>query len=162
MILYHGSNMIIDKPITTKSRESVDFGKGFYTTDIKSQAIDWTKKVRSLGEDGIVSIYELDDDIFLDKSINIKNFDSYSKEWLHYVTSCRKEEIVPFYDVIIGSMADDRVYNSIELYINGFISEDEALKRLSFPIENRQICFRSQNVIDKYLKYKGCEKYAGK
>ena len=46
--------------------------------------------------------------------------------------------------------------------MSDLISEEEALKRLSFPIENRQICFRNQEVIDKYLVYKGCDEYVSK
>lgn len=34
MILYHGSNVIIDKPDLMRSRINEDFGKGFYTTPI--------------------------------------------------------------------------------------------------------------------------------
>ena len=162
MILYHGSSIIVDKSLVSKSRDSVDFGMGFYTTDIKSQAIRWTERLTILGKKGYVSKYEIDNSVFKNPNIKVKNFENYDREWLRYVVACRKKEEVPFYDIIIGSMANDRVYNAIELYMSDLISEEEALKRLSFPIENRQICFRNQEVIDKYLVYKGCDEYVSR
>lgn len=36
--LYHASKVIVDKPDVFHSRESLDFGKGFYLTRLKSQA----------------------------------------------------------------------------------------------------------------------------
>lgn len=38
MILYHGSNLKIDKIELSKCRPYKDFGKGFYCTTIKKQA----------------------------------------------------------------------------------------------------------------------------
>ena len=38
MIVYHGSYCIVDKPDIRYSREALDFGKGFYLTNIKEQA----------------------------------------------------------------------------------------------------------------------------
>jgi hypothetical protein len=38
MILYHGSNIIIEDIDSNKCRPYKDFGKGFYCTTIKSQA----------------------------------------------------------------------------------------------------------------------------
>lgn len=60
------------------------------------------------------------------------------------------------YDVIIGGIADDKIYNTIELYQDNLIEKDEALKRLKYYKPNEQICITNQNVIDKYLKFR-CE-----
>ena len=35
MIVYHGSYCIVDKPDIKFSREALDFGKGFYVTNIR-------------------------------------------------------------------------------------------------------------------------------
>ena len=32
MKLYHGSTVIVDKPLVSYGRDNLDFGKGFYTT----------------------------------------------------------------------------------------------------------------------------------
>lgn len=60
------------------------------------------------------------------------------------------------YDVILGGIADDKIYNTIELYQGNLIEKDEVLKRLKYYKPNGQICITNQNVIDKYLKIR-CE-----
>jgi hypothetical protein len=56
-------------------------------------------------------------------------------------------------DIIIGGIADDRVYNTIELYEDNLINKEEALKRLRYYKPNNQICIVNQEIIDKYLNY---------
>lgn len=73
MILYHGSNMIVDKPMLIKQNRFLDFGNGFYTTTNKEQAINFAKKVVALRNGKpIVNIYEFDEDSIV--GLNIKNF----------------------------------------------------------------------------------------
>ena len=36
MKLYHGSTVIVDKPLVSYGRDNLDFGKGFYTTNMQS------------------------------------------------------------------------------------------------------------------------------
>lgn len=55
--------------------------------------------------------------------------------------------------MIIGGIADDRVYNTMELYEDNLISKEEALKRLKYYKPNNQICIVNQDIIDKVLKY---------
>ena len=45
MILYHGSNMIVDEPKIFKGNRPLDFGEGFYLTTNKEQAKQWAKRV---------------------------------------------------------------------------------------------------------------------
>lgn len=40
-LLYHGSNVEIPQPDVLHSRDDVDFGRGFYTTALKEQAVSW-------------------------------------------------------------------------------------------------------------------------
>ncbi len=55
--------------------------------------------------------------------------------------------------MVIGGVANDKVFNTIELYFDGLIGKTEALKRLKFEDPNLQICFRSQDMIEKCLKF---------
>ena len=57
------------------------------------------------------------------------------------------------YDIIIGGIADDRVYNTIELFEDNLINKEEALKRLRYYKPNNQICIVNQEIINKYLNY---------
>ena len=54
---------------------------------------------------------------------------------------------------MIGGIADDRVYNTMELYVDNLISKEEALKRLKYYKPNNQICIVNQDIIDLHLKF---------
>ena len=41
MKLYHGSTVAVKNPSLNPGRPNADFGKGFYTTSSKEQAIRW-------------------------------------------------------------------------------------------------------------------------
>ena len=56
MKLYHGSTVIVDKPLVSYGRDNLDFGKGFYTTRMQRQAEKWIQRFISLGKKGIISI----------------------------------------------------------------------------------------------------------
>jgi len=74
---------------------------------------------------------------------------------VRFLLGCREESNVYLeYDMVLGGIADDRVYNTIELYQDHLIEKDEALKRLQYYKPNQQICIINQKIIDKYLKYK--------
>lgn len=47
MIVYHGSYCEIKLPNIVFSRDDLDFGKGFYVTSIKEQAINWAGMILS-------------------------------------------------------------------------------------------------------------------
>lgn len=64
MILYHGSNTVVEKPRLIEQNRFLDFGYGFYTTTNKSQAESFAKKVVvRRGGTPTVNIYEIDDNI---------------------------------------------------------------------------------------------------
>ena len=85
-------------------------------------------------------------------------FETYSEEWLDFILSCRKGSDETDYDIVIGGVANDKVFNTIELYYDGLIDKTEALKRLRYENPNLQICFRTQEVIEKYLSFEGSRK----
>ena len=155
MILYHGSYLEIDKPDLMHSRDNVDFGKGFYTTPIYEQAVKWCGKFRRRGQNGIISKYEFD--MENTKDWNILKFDAYSEEWLDFILNCRRGKDVSDYDIVIGGVANDKVFNTVELYFEGLIDKKEALNRLRYEKPNLQICFRTSKVINA-LHFEGSEK----
>ena len=154
MIVYHGSYCVVKTPSITFSRDSLDFGKGFYVTSIKTQAINWPERFKKRGKKAYLNSYSLDIDK-LKENCKVKIFDSYNLEWLDFIIECRNmSDIYMKYDIIIGGIADDKIYNTIELYQDNLIEKDEALKRLKYYKPNEQICITNQNVIDKYLKFR--------
>jgi len=153
MILYHGSYMAVEKPDIWRSREKLDFGKGFYTTPFREQAVKWTARfLRRYGQ-RIISSYEIDE-TSIRKNLRLLEFTSYSEEWLDFVTLCRmgvgKNDS---YDLIIGSVANDKVFDALEAYFNGFSDKSTAIQRLRFEQPNLQYCFTNQKAIDNYLHF---------
>lgn len=154
MILYHGSYLEIDKPDLSHSRDNVDFGRGFYTTPIYEQAAKWCGRFKRQGKVGIVSKYKFDMENKDDWKV--LEFESYSEEWLDFILNCRRMKDNTDYDIVIGGVANDKVFNTIELFFEGLIDKTEAINRLRYEKPNLQICFRSEEVIKK-LQFEGSE-----
>ena len=157
MILYHGSYSAIEHPDISFSRDYVDFGKGFYTTPIKEQAEKWCQRFIRKNKKGVVSKYVLDDSII--NKLKVLEFVAYDDKWLDFILNCRSGKDQSDYDIVIGGVANDKVFNTVELYFDGLIDKKEAIKRLTYEKINLQVCIRNQEVIDRYLVYKGSEEH---
>lgn len=155
MILYHGSCVIVDKPDLTHSRPNVDFGKGFYTTPLYEQAKKWCARFKRRGKDGIVSRYMFNENAY--QTLKVQTFDSYSEDWLDFILNCRKGNDSTDYDLVIGGVANDKVFNTVELFFDGLIDKKEAINRLQYEKPNLQIAFRTEKALS-YLRFEGSEK----
>ena len=154
MILYHGSYVQVSKPDLSFSRKELDFGTGFYTTSIKEQAEKWSLKFKKRHEQSMISTYEFDEKI-IDK-IRALKFNSYSEEWLDFVVLCRMgKNLEENYDLIIGGIANDDVFNTLQLFLDKLIPKQETLKRLQYEKPNIQYCFKNQSIIDAHLHFTG-------
>lgn len=157
MIVYHGSTEIVANPLTSVGRDNLDFGKGFYVTDIIEQAISWAKRPLNGGSTKYVNVYNLDMDSIKDEGYKLLSFEAYDKEWLDFVVGNRRGEALWHgFDMIKGGIANDRIFNTVELYSANLISSDEALQRLKYHKPNNQICILNQSIIDnemQFLKY---------
>ncbi len=138
MKLYHGSTVIIDKPPVSYGRDNLDFGKGFYTTNMQSQAEKWVQRFISLGKKGIINVYN-SEDADIQKKYSYKKSSEYNDEWLDFILACRggaKDYLN--YDIIEGGIANDKVFNTEFLKItrgasNGLFQISE-LKNLSLKL----------------------------
>ena len=154
MRLFHSSNVIVDCPDTRHSRLYLDFGRGFYLTSIYDQAVRYAQRFKRRGQPAWLNIYELSGDVQQWKS---RYFDSYDKEWLDFVASCRDGENNGDYDMIIGGIANDKVILTLDRYFMGEISQEEALGLLKYEKPNIQYCIRSESMLQKCLTYIGAE-----
>ena len=155
MILYHGSYCEIDKPDLKHSRPNVDFGRGFQTTPIYEQAVKWCGKFKRRGRDGNVSRYQFNENAY--DVLRILKFESYSEEWLDFILNCRSGKDTSNYDIVMGGVANDKVFNTVELFFDGLIDKTEAINRLRYEKPNLQVCFRTENALADYLKFDGSE-----
>lgn len=155
MILYHGSYLEIAEPDLKHSRPNVDFGLGFYTTPLHEQAEKWCGKFKRRGKEGIISHYAFDENSY--DTLKVLKFDSYSEEWLDFILNCRRGKDTTNYDIVIGGVANDKVFNTVELFFDGLIDKTEAINRLRYEKPNLQICFRTEKAL-RQLHFEGSEK----
>ncbi len=154
MIVYHGSNLEIAKPDLKHSRANVDFGLGFYTTPLYEQAAKWCDRFKRRGTAGIISRFFFDEGQYA--VLKILKFDSYSEEWLNFILCCRSGKDQTNYDIVIGGVANDKVFNTVELFFDGLIDKNEAINRLRYEKPNQQICFRTEKAL-RQLHFEGSE-----
>ena len=154
MILYHGSLLEIEKPDLVHSRPNVDFGRGFYVTPLYEQAEKWCGKFIRRGKDSIISCYKYDES--REVELKILKFDSYSEEWLDFILDCRSGNDLTDYDLVAGGVANDKVFNTVELFFDGLIDKTEAINRLRYEKPNMQMCFRTEKALS-LLHFEGSE-----
>lgn len=160
MILYHGSYVTIEKPDLSFSRLRTDFGKGFYVTPLKEQAISWSRRFIKEHGTAVISSYnfQAEAENTLPSEVKILEFDTHSVEWLDFITACRLGRPVDAeWDFVIGGVANDKVFDTLQLYFDGLIRAEEAIGRLRYNKPNFQYCFKNQSLIDEHLRYISAE-----
>lgn len=127
MILYHGSNVTVEKPVLVKQNRFLDFGFGFYTTTNKEQAKDFAE-------------------------CNVLSFDEPDEAWLDFVAQNRQGMYSgEKYDLIYGPVANDDVYRTITLYMTGILSKEQTLEALKIRKLYNQLVFTSEKSLG-YIK----------
>ena len=160
MILYHGSYTIIEKPDLSFSRPRTDFGRGFYLTPLKDQALSWARRFVSGNGSAVISSYSFltGTDAKLPNDIRILEFNTHSMEWLEFIMACRLGHPVDKeWDLVIGGVANDKVFDTLQLYFDKYIGPQEAIGRLRYNKPNFQYCFKTQTIIDDYLQFTDSE-----
>lgn len=133
MILYHGSNMVIDKIDLEMSKPNKDFGNGFYLSENESQAMEMANfKSALLGGEPIVTKFEFNELMMQSSDLRIKIFTDYSEEWADFVFANREGNDVELYDIVYGPIADDKVGLQIRKLKYGSIDKAEFLNRLKY------------------------------
>ncbi len=156
-ILYHGSNVVVEHPLVNIGRKDLDFGPGFYLTPLYEQASKWAVRIKTIrkASQAIINNYEYSEP----SNYNIKRFDAYDKEWLNFIVNSRAGK-QPWrdFDIVEGGVADDRVIDAVEAYINGYADVEHTLSKLVYHKPNYQICILSQEIVDKYLHFQSYER----
>lgn len=158
LTVYHGSTEKVEAPICAFGRKNLDFGQGFYVTDIREQAITWANNMsRNRNMPALLNRYHLDREAIL-KQAKCKIFTAYDEEWLTFIIGNRSgEDLAQKYDYVEGGVANDRVIDTVNLYMAGLIDATSALRELSKHRPNNQICILNQDIVNNYLTYDGTE-----
>lgn len=156
VIVYHGATQKVDRPVCKFGRPNLDFGQGFYVTDIREQAVEWADRMgRNRKETPVLNKYRLNRERILAEG-RCKVFKAYDREWLEFIVASRRGiHVAESYDYIEGGVANDRVVDTVNLYMAGLMDEETALRRLAQHQPNNQMCILSQDLLDKYLIFDG-------
>lgn len=151
MKLYHGTNVDFSEIDFSKSNRFKDFGKGFYLTDIRSQAEELAQK-RAARDGGvpIVQEYEFDETLLSTSQLKVLHFEEPTAEWADFIYKNRKRKAPYFqhdYDVVIGPIADDGVAYLLDRYEEGSYTIDELARELKYKRLNRQYYFGTAHSI---------------
>ena len=157
MILYHGSNVKIDRIDLSKSNVGKDFGVGFYLTPNRDHALGQAQRKIEMFSIGVPTLnaYFFDENELQNGELAVKTFDDYTLEWAEFVLMNRQSNSrTPLhgYDIVVGPVANDTVGYQIRRLLENLISMEQFLKELKYPKEvSIQYFFGTEKAL-KYLK----------
>lgn len=157
MICYHGSDTVVDVPRILEAKRPLDFGGGFYVTTSELQAKAWAKKVALRNNNRLkyINCYEFDYEN-AKKEVVVIEFLQADEKWLDFICNNRNGKPTGEYDIVIGPVADDRVYRVVVEYENGDVDKETALKRLKTEKLCDQILFHTERAL-AFLHYTDAE-----
>ena len=133
MILFHGSNVLVDEIDLDKSKPNKDFGRGFYLSENEIQATEMAIfKSMQLGGEPVVSRFLFDETVLKSDSLRIKIFEGYSEEQADFVFANREGVVTESFDIVYGPIANDKVGLQIRKLKDGTIDKTEFLNRLKY------------------------------
>ena len=170
MIVYHGSDHIIETPVYNGSRRSNDYGYGFYTTESEELAKEWAC---GDGRDGFANRYELNPDGLRVLNLNGPGFNILN--WLAVLTRYRSywqrgsiaEEAKDYlqehfyvdlspYDIVIGYRADDSYFSFAQDFVSGAISLRKLSEAMRLGKLGEQIVLKSPSAFSQ-IRFLGAE-----
>ena len=170
MILFHGSNIEIDKIDLSKCKPFKDFGCGFYTTPLRDQALIMSRRTVRIYQDGkpCITEYSFNDNVFVNSEkpylLNIKQFHKPNSEWAKFVINNRNRKFTDIkspecnidckYDVVIGPVANDDITALVDVYLSGILSDETLARELTFRDLSIQVSFHTEKSIS-YLQKTG-------
>ena len=153
-LFFHGSKNEIEGEISLDySRSNVDFGPGFYMGDNYEQSLDFVASTKQgsiyIAKVDMSNLKILNLDIGLDWMLiiafhrqKLERFNS-SKEYQ------RIKQLISEYDVIVGPIADNRMFTTIEDFTNSSINSEQAIHALKDLSLGKQIVFKTKKAIKR-------------
>jgi hypothetical protein len=156
VVLYHGSNSVIERPDIGLGRINNDYGKGFYLTELEEPAGEWA--VQHSRKDGYINKYRLNY-----CKLGVLDLNKYNvKAWISVLMQnrggnfTREVELdmvrytranpidIKDYDVIIGWRADDSYFRFIRSYVTGKLDLEELSEVIKLGNLGVQWCLKSE------------------
>ena len=141
LTVYHTGFAEIRTPDLLIGRKNADFGQGFYLSDDLTFAVRWAKSRKDA--DCVLNEYRLALD-----GLRVKQF-SRDREWYDYIFANRAgyPDTLTEYDLVIGPIACDTVYDTWGILTSGVIGKNLALKAYRLGPLCRQIVLKSAKAL---------------
>ena len=170
MLVYHGSDHIIEKPVYNGSKRTNDYGYGFYTTESIELAKEWACSDQ---RNGFANVYEFNPEGLSVLRLNSPEYNILN--WLAILTKYRSywqngsisEEAKNYlqqhlfvdpapYDVIIGYRADDSYFTFAQDFVAGTISLKKLSEAMRLGKLGEQIVLKSEKAFE-HIRFVGAE-----
>ena len=100
----------------------------------------------------IVNIYELSEKW---DDYRVLSFEKENEKWLDFVCGCRKgQPLNEAFDIIIGNVADDDVFKTVDMYFRGLWDKEKVLNELRYYKMNNQLCIVNQKTLNQLITFK--------
>ena len=154
LILYHMGFQIIEKPDVHYGRKNADFGQGFYLSAQKEFSMRWARERK--GAVTYLNRYSLNLE-----GLNIKRFER-NEEWFRYLFANRRgySDGLGEFDVIIGPIANDTLYDTWGIITSGFLEESEAMELLMLGAVYEQVVLKNEKAAAA-LRFLGAREVSG-
>lgn len=148
MLLFHTGFQVIERPEVNVGRKNADFGPGFYLSGDKEFSKRWARERKGLKT--YLNTYELDT-----TGLSIKRF-CRDTEWLDCIMDNRfgRPDAYAGYDVVIGPIANDTLYDTWGIITSNLLEKDQALQLLMIGPEYVQTVIKTEKAAAK-LRFKG-------
>ena len=166
IIIYHGSEQIVEVPTFGLGKKNNDFGLGFYCTESDELAKEWA--VSSL-RNGFSNRYTLDTEYL--NTLNLNSPDYTILNWIAVLVEHRLFSIktpvarrakrylienfgvnVNAFDLITGYRADDSYFDYAESFLNNGLSVEQLARAMRLGKLGEQIVIKSKFAFSK-LKF---------
>lgn len=153
LVVYHGSKKGITGDITPSSRESCDFGKGFYLGTDPTQPLtlicDEEKPILYTMKLDLTGLKVLEVEMSLEWAMLIAYYRGYMNEVKGSDIYKKYEKMADGYDVIVGYIANDRMYRVMKSFFEKEITDVALIHSLSALDLGRQYVCKTQRACDQ-------------
>ena len=171
MLLYHGSQAVVEKPDLLKCRPRNDYGQAFYCTQSRKLACEWA--CPDLSANGFVNCYSLDESGLA--ALDLDEHEDGVLVWIavlfanrpldrEWNTAVDVERLIKNfgvdlsrYDIVSGHRADDSYFSIARAFASGAITDLQLAEALRLGGLGRQVALRSQKALDA-LVFEGAER----
>ena len=162
MMLYHGSRMVIEKPMFGVGKVTNDYGLGFYCTEHRELACEWACPTRT---DGFVNAYDID--LTGLKVLNLNDQDYGILHWLYLLVVNRPVRLesqiqeegmkwiqdhfsldISDYDIVRGYRADDSYFGFVRSFLENGISLAQLRRAMRLGNLGEQVVLKSRLSFD--------------